>query len=130
MFWIRVGLKRPLHCTVLGLKQDWSNFSHSALVSIMSIVIHLRAFFTPWENFWAFLLGLLLKVNLRFYISPKPSLKIGATKRHLLELYYFHFFYPLSHWVQILSGFTKFFSNTCWKFQLSILKKKRVLFLK
>ena len=35
-----------------------------------------------------------------------------------------NFFDALSDWVELLWGFTKFFLNRCWKFQLSILKKK------
>ena len=39
-----------------------------------------------------------------------------------------HFFYRLSDWVEILSWNS--FSSRCWKFQLSFLKNKKVLFLK
>ena len=42
----------------------------------------------------------------------------------------FHFFYWLSDWVEILWGCTTFYSNRLWKFQLFILKIKKVLFQK
>ena len=35
-----------------------------------------------------------------------------------------------AEWVVVLWGFTNSFSNRCWKFELSILKNKKVLFLK
>ena len=37
---------------------------------------------------------------------------------------YFHVFYRLSDWVEISRGSRHSFSNRCWKFQLSIFKKK------
>ena len=42
---------------------------------------------------------------------------------------YFHFFYWLADWVEILWGSTKFFFKQILKVSVSILKNKKVLFL-
>ena len=44
--------------------------------------------------------------------------------------FYFHFFYPLSDWVEILWGFTKFFFKQMLKISIFYLEKQKVLFLK
>ena len=54
----------------------------------------------------------------------KPH-KISTHSAHWDNCYFHFFFYWLSDWVSRNS-----FSNGCWKFHLSILKNKKVFFLK
>ena len=53
----------------------------------------------------------------------KPH-KISSYSVHS-EFFYFHFFYPLSNWVEILWGFTKFFFKQILKVSAFYLEKQK-----
>ena len=59
---------------------------------------------------------------MHYCVCQKRQLKYLASDK-----FYFHFSYWLSEWAEVVWNPK---SNRCWKFQFSILKNKKVLFLK